>query len=112
MDGLNTFSFPVPLEVLNEIWLKTDQVALKKIFLFYPIALEGRRGTTDEFATTPFHLVLFPAALVELAKLRNPGRGISFPIFTRKEIETKRIRKEIKTIISRLNHFLSFLSNI
>ena len=30
----------------------------------------------------------------------------SFPIFTRKEIETKRIRKEIKTIISRLNHFI------
>ena len=44
--------------------------------------------------------------------VRNPGRDISFPIFTRKEIETKRIRKEIKAIISRLNHFLSFLSNI
>ena len=38
------------------------------IFLFYPITLEGRRGTTDEFATIPFHLVLFSAALVELAK--------------------------------------------
>ena len=38
------------------------------IFLFYPITLEGRRGTTDEFATTPFHLDLFSAALVELAK--------------------------------------------
>ena len=36
--------------------------------LFYPITLEGRRGTTDEFATTPFHLNLFSAALVELAK--------------------------------------------
>ena len=45
-------------------------------------------------------------------ELRNPGRDISFPIFTRKEIETKRIRKKIKTIISRLNDFLSFLSNI
>ena len=44
--------------------------------------------------------------------MRNPGRDMSFPIFIRKEIETKRIRKEIKTIISRLNHFLSFLSNI
>ena len=44
--------------------------------------------------------------------LRNPGRDISFPIFTGKENETKRIRKEIKTIISRSNHFLSFLSNI
>ena len=47
-----------------------------------------------------------------MGKVRKPGRDISFPIFTRKEIETKRIRKEIKTIISRLNHFLSFLSNI
>ena len=27
--------------------------------LFYPIFLEGRRGTTDEFAIIPFHLVLF-----------------------------------------------------
>ena len=37
-------------------------------FLFYPRTLEGRRGTTDEFATIPFHLVLFSAALVKLAK--------------------------------------------
>ena len=36
--------------------------------LFYPITLEGRRGTTDEFATAPFHLDLYSAALVELAK--------------------------------------------
>ena len=36
--------------------------------LFYPITLEGHRGTTDELATTPLHLALFSAALVELAK--------------------------------------------
>ena len=37
--------------------------------LFYPITLEvRRRGTTDEFATVPFYLDLFSAALVELAK--------------------------------------------
>ena len=36
--------------------------------LFYSITLEGRSGTTDEFATIPFHLVLFSAVLVELAK--------------------------------------------
>ena len=36
--------------------------------LFYPITLGGRRGTTDEFATIPFHLDLFSAAQVELAK--------------------------------------------
>ena len=39
--------------------------------------------------------------------VRNPGMDISFPIFIRKEVETKRIGKEIKTIISRLND-LSF----
>ena len=38
------------------------------VFLFYPITLEGCWGTTDEFATIPFHFVLFSAALVELAK--------------------------------------------
>ena len=38
------------------------------ILLSYPITLGGRRGTTDEFATIPFHLVMFSAALVELAK--------------------------------------------
>ena len=36
--------------------------------LFYPITLGGRRGTTDKFATIPFHSDLFSAALVELAK--------------------------------------------
>ena len=38
--------------------------------LFYPITLDGRRGTTghSSFATVPFHLDLFSAALVELAK--------------------------------------------
>ena len=36
--------------------------------LFYLITLEGRRGTSDKFATIPFHLDLFSAALVELAK--------------------------------------------
>ena len=36
--------------------------------LFYPIFLGGRRGTTDEFATIPFHFDLFSAALVELSK--------------------------------------------
>ena len=36
--------------------------------LFYPITLGGRPGTTDEFTTIPFHLDLFSAALIELAK--------------------------------------------
>ena len=48
-----------------------DLMCLCSLFhsvLFYHISLAGRRGTTDEFATIPFHLVLFSAALVELAK--------------------------------------------
>ena len=48
--------------------LKTSVFWHPTSVLFYPITLEGRRGTTDEFATIPFHLVLFSAALVELAK--------------------------------------------
>ena len=47
--------------------MRTYSIPLYSI-LFYPITLEGRRGTTDEFATIPFHLGLFSAALVELAK--------------------------------------------
>ena len=35
--------------------------------LFYPITLEGHRGTTDEFSTIPFHPELFSAALGSLA---------------------------------------------
>ena len=31
----------------------------RESILFYPITLEGRRGTTDEFAKIPFHFVLF-----------------------------------------------------
>ena len=45
----------------NLVWLLFS-------ILFYPITLEGRRGTADEFQTIPFHFVLFSAALVELAK--------------------------------------------
>ena len=36
--------------------------------LLYSITLEVRLGTTDDLATTPIHLVLFLAALVEPAK--------------------------------------------
>ena len=37
-------------------------------FLFYPLTLEDRRGTSDKFATIPFHFVLVSAALDELPK--------------------------------------------
>ena len=55
----------VELTKLKPIWRDND---IFYSILFYPITLGGRRGTTDEFATIPFHLDLFSAALVELAK--------------------------------------------
>ena len=39
-----------------------------RTYLFYPITLKGRRSTTYEFATIPFHLDPISAAPVELAK--------------------------------------------
>ena len=50
------------------LWTGVDFYYHVWAILFYPITLESRRGTTDKFAITPFHLVLFSAALVELAK--------------------------------------------
>ena len=50
-------------------------------FLFYPITLGGRRGTTDEFATIPFHLDLFSAALVEQVKSIPVHRFFCLPLF-------------------------------
>ena len=35
-------------------------------------------------------------------KVRNPGRDISFPIFIRKEIETRKLERKSKQKISRL----------
>ena len=60
-------------------------------------------------ATTKQHVSEYKVQQYTQAIYTNTN---SFPIFTWKEIETKRIRKEIKTIISHLNHILSFLSNI
>ena len=58
-----------PLECsLSQVSDKVVMVICFYSILFYPITLEGRRGTTDEFAIIPFHLDLFSAALVELAK--------------------------------------------
>ena len=51
------------ITVSNYIKAKADVYLHSK-----PMTFEGRRGTTDEFATTPIDLVLFSAALVELAK--------------------------------------------
>ena len=63
-----------PFRYFHQTWYKyqtsfEDVQRLNTFTLFYSIlTLEGCRGTTDEFATIHFHLVLFSAALVELAK--------------------------------------------
>ena len=44
--------------------------------------------------------------------LRNPGRDISFPIFIRKEIETRKLERKSKQKISRLIDLLYRLHDI
>ena len=44
--------------------------------------------------------------------LRNPGRDISFPIFMRKEIETRKLERKSKQQISRLNDLSYRLNDI
>ena len=57
------------LTLTAELEKRAQAIEMEKCsILFYPITLEGRRSTTDKFATIPFHLVLFSAVLVKLAK--------------------------------------------
>ena len=62
----NSDNYLFPNKTLLNLYTSTS--ILFYSILFYPITLEGRWGTTDEFATIPFLLVLFSAALVEPAK--------------------------------------------
>ena len=52
------------------LWPNISGGTCKKFYSipFYLITLEGCRSTTDDLATTPFHLVLYSAVPVELAK--------------------------------------------
>ena len=47
-----------------------------------------------------------------MLKVRNPGRDISFPIFIRKEIETRKLERKSKQKISRLIDLLYRLNDI
>ena len=57
-------------KTISEIKCYLETAIKRPIYfiLFYPITLVGHRGTTDEFATTRLHFILFSNALVELAK--------------------------------------------
>ena len=46
-----------------------NAVPTNLFYLFYPITLGGRRGTTDEFATILFQLDLFLFLLISLLKV-------------------------------------------
>ena len=48
----------------------------------------------------------------EMTSMRNPGRDISFPIFIRKEIETRKLERKSKQKISRLIDLLYRLNDI
>ena len=61
----------VQLKLTTLMFHEKRLFSVGELLSFYSIlgiTLEGRRGTTDEFATNPFHLVLFSAALIELEK--------------------------------------------
>ena len=47
-----------------------------------------------------------------IRSLRNPGRDISFPIFIRKETETRKLERKSKQKISRLIDSLYRLNDI
>ena len=68
MENWMPISHPAEADATKNIHHKPFKEEILFSILFYPITLGGRRGTTDEFATIPFHLDLFSAALVELAK--------------------------------------------
>ena len=54
-------SYPLHVRFLKFILVSIEETIQFYSILFYPITLGGRRGTTDEFATIPFHLDLFSA---------------------------------------------------
>ena len=47
-----------------------------------------------------------------ISNVGNPGRDISFPIFIRKEIETRKLERKSKQKISRLIDLLYRLNDI
>ena len=47
-----------------------------------------------------------------MRKVRNPGKDISFPIFIRKEIETRRLEQKSKQKIFRLIDLFNRLNDI
>ena len=71
-----------------------DELLQNRIFI---IAVSFFSFTLQEISDKRFYNKITGNQL-PVHYLRNPGRDSSFPIFTRKEVETKRIGKEIKTI--------------
>ena len=61
-------------------------------------------------ATLCFRSFISPEEL-SITFLRNPGRDISFPIFIRKEIETRKLERKSKQNISRLIDLLYRLND-
>ena len=68
----NILSLPTILssnEKLSSLHIWSVKTTASVSTLLYPITLEGPWGSTEKFATTPFHLVLCSAAIVELGKI-------------------------------------------
>ena len=67
----------------------------------------GRSAAFRKISWQSFHLTC-----QFIFTLRIPGRDISFPIFIRKEIETRKLERKSKQQISCLNDLLCRLNDI
>ena len=63
-------------------------------------------------ASTTVHRHVNLMSPLGCSPVRNPGREISFPIFIKKEIETRKLERNSKQQISRLNDLLYLLNDI
>ena len=104
------FFFPKGLKNEFETAMVNEPSVFKSLKVY--CILQCWKRLVARWPNTP-KFCLVPPEITKLQTLVwNPRRDISFPIFTRKEVETKRNGKEIKTIISCLKDLSSFLSNI
>ena len=76
----------------------------KQAFILYPCY--------HMFIAYKNSLVNFLRQICAVSRIWNPGRDISFLIFIRKEIETRKLERKSKQQISRLNDLLYRLNDI
>ena len=93
------FLFCYILERKEKKWFRRDITEPRKGHFFSNIYQKGNRNKKNWKGN-------------QNNNIRNPGRDISFPIFIRKEIETRKLERKSKQKISRLIDLLYRLNDI